>query len=206
MSAMQPAEAREHIEMVDSILARTERSLGVGGEFFLVWGVVGGLIILLFQFFGVAATGALIVHNAQQMSLGRPPGAAALWAVPALIAFGVVFSIIRGRQLKRERCSLLQREFLNVLWITTGMAFLVNAGVFWIFSGVANGAIWNVCCSIVLFYIATHGNRVALAAAIVLVASLIAANFAHAYTSYILAAGLIFGYAGFGLASLLLHD
>lgn len=203
---MDAARARDHIEMVDSILARTERSLRVGGEFFLVWGLVGGGIILLLQLFGIAANGQLIVQNAHQFSRGHAPDAVALWAVPVLIAAGIIFSIVRGRQLKKERCSMLQREFLNVLWIALGMAFVVNAGAFWIFSGVANGAIWTVCCSIVLFYIASHGNRVALACGIVLVASLITANFAHAYTNYILAAGMFAGYAGFGLVSLLLRD
>lgn len=206
MDTMHATQARDHIEMVDRIVARTERSLRIGGEFFLVWGIVGAAVTLIFQLYGVAANGRLVLGNAAAMSAGHVPGAVGFWVLPLLIAAGVVFSIIRGRQLKTERCSLLQREFFSVLWISLGMAALVNVGAFYIFPGVANGAIWTVSSAIVLLYIASHGNRFALAGAIILIASLVVANFALPVAGYSLAAGMLLGYAGFGLASLISRD
>jgi hypothetical protein len=52
-----------------------------------------------------------------------------------------------------------------------------------------------------------HGNRRAQVAGILVVVSLIAANFAPpAIAGYILAAGMLGGYAGFGVSELLAHD
>ncbi len=191
MESLSPAQVREHIEMVDRILTRSERSLRVGGEFFLVWGLAGTSVTLVFQ---------LIVN-------GRLP-APALWVLPALFAAAIAFSMFRGRQL--AKCSdglpLIQREFFAVLGISLGVAFFSDALGFHIFTMWASSAIWNVAAAIVLLFIAVHGNRRALVCGIIVLASIAAANFLPAITGYVLASGMLFGYAGFGLVSLISRD
>jgi hypothetical protein len=101
----------------------------------------------------------------------------------------------------------LQREYFNVLWLTIGLAFVVNVAAYRIFSGAAAAAIWSVAEAIVLLYIGMHGNRRAQIAGVVIVVSLIAANFAPAaIVGYVLGAGMLVGYAGFGLSELLARD
>ena len=126
-----------------------------------------------------------------------------------MILAGAIFSIARGRLTRPalQRSSIVQREFFNVLWLTLGLAFIVNVAAFNIFTGIAGAAIWSVAEAIVLLYIGMHGNRRAQIAGVLVVVSLIAANFLAAnVASYVLAAGMLVGYTGFGLAELLAHD
>jgi MFS family permease len=84
---------------------------------------------------------------------------------------------------------------------------VVDIAVYRIFAGVASAAIWSVAQAIVLLYIGMHGNRRAQVAGIFVVVSLIAANFAPpGIDGYILAAGMLGGYAGFGVSELLVRD
>src|SRR5437667_11498781 len=105
MEGLTASQAREHIEMVDHILSRSERSLRVGGEFFLVWGLWGAAVPLV-----------------AQLIVSRAAPSAALGVLPVLLAAAVLFSILLGRQLgkRRDRLSLLQREFFAVLSISLG--------------------------------------------------------------------------------------
>src|SRR5438874_27952 len=153
MESLTTAQAREHIEMVDHILSRSERSFRVGGEFFLVWGLWGAAVTLVFQ---------LIVSRAVPNS--------ALGVLPVLLAAAVIFSILRGRQLgkRREGLSLLQREFFAVLSISLGVTMVVVVLGYRLFPAFASSALWNVAAAIVLFFIASHGNRRALAGAIIM--------------------------------------
>jgi hypothetical protein len=191
METMHASEAREHIEMVEAILSRTERCLNVGGEFFIVWGLFSAAVDLFIQ---LVLTGRL--------------SAGTLWVLPVLFAAAVAFSIVRGRQLKARACGIshLQREFFTVLGLALALAAIVNLAAFNLFTEWANSAIWTVAGIFVLFFIALHGNRRALAGGIIMVGSLIAANFMHGLAGYALAAGMLFGYSGFGLVSLLSHD
>src|SRR5271166_2744803 len=108
MDRIDTGEARDHIEMVDRILAESHQRLCTGGEYFVVWGLGSAIITILFQ---LADRGLL------------PPGA--LWSVPFVLAVCLVFSIARGRSTRAmvARSSLVQREFFNVLWLTIGLAF-----------------------------------------------------------------------------------
>lgn len=192
MEQLGVTEARDHIEMVDRILAESHQRLCAGGEYFVVWGLGSALVTVLFQ---LVATAAL------------PPSA--LWFVPVILTAGAAFSIARARIMRRvlARSSLIQREFFNVLWLTLGMAFVVDAAAYRIFAAVAAAAIWSVAASIVLLYIGMHGNRRAQIAGVLVVVSLIAANFGPTgIAGYILAAGMLIGYAGFGLTELLARD
>lgn len=191
MESLTASQAREHIEMVDHILARTERSLHVGGEFFVIWGVFSAVVTLMAQ---------LVVDRRIPQS--------SLWVLPVLLVLAIAFSVIRGRQLGKCKggLSLIQREFFAVLWVSLGAAVFTDIAGFRIFATWAGSAIWTVAAAIVLFFIATHGNRRALIGGVILLASLAAANFLPAYTGYALSAGMLFGYAGFGLVSLTARD
>ena len=132
-----------------------------------------------------------------------------LWANAVLLAAALAFSILRGRASREHasRRSLLQREFFNVLWLCTGLAFVVNVCGFNLFSGWSAAAIWSFAETIVLGFIAVHGNRRALMCAIAVVASIVAANFLPPTTAgYALAAGMIAGYTVFGVAEQLAGD
>jgi hypothetical protein len=192
MDRIDAAQARDHVEMIERILAETQPRLCSGGEYFIVWGIVSAYV-------------TLCVHL---VDIGTVPSAA-LWSTPVVLLAAILFSILRSRSLGTSfaRTSLLQREFFNVLWLTLGLAFVTNIAVYRIFSGIASAAIWSVAQAIVLLYIGMHGNRRAQVAGILVVASLIAANFAQpGMAAYILAAGMLGGYAGFGLAELLARD
>jgi hypothetical protein len=181
-------QARDHIEMVQRIIAESSQRLCGGGEFFVVWGAFSGLITVW---------GHLVAtRNLPQSSM---------WAGAALLLACIAFSIVRGRALRNSevRRSLLQREFLNVLWLTVGLAFVVDIAAFNIFPGLASAAIWSFAEAIVLFYIGLHGNRRAQVCGIAVVVSLVVANFVQPHLSaYVLAAGMIAGYCGFGIAEL----
>jgi small-conductance mechanosensitive channel len=191
MERLSPSQARDHIEMVDHILSRSERSFRVGGEFFLIWGIWAAAVPLTFQ-----------------LVLSRVVPIGAFAALPVLLAAAIVFSVVRGRQIgkRRDGLSLLQREFFAVLSISLGVTMVAAVLGYRLFPAFASSALWNVAAAIVLFFIASHGNRRALAGAIVMIASIAAANFLPAFAGYALAAGMLFGYAGFGLASLIARD
>lgn len=192
MEPIDAAQARDHIEMVDRILAESSQRLCAGGEYFVVWGVGSAAVTALFG-----------------LANGRILPAAALWATPLILAACVAFSVLRGRSTRRTlaRTSWLQLEFFKVLWLTIGLAFVVNVAAFNLFPGVASAAIWSVAEAIVLLFIGMHGNRRAQLAGLVVVASIIAANFGPpSIAGYVLAAGMLVGYGGFGLAELLARE
>jgi hypothetical protein len=185
-------QARDHIEMVDRILAESQPRLCSGGEFFVVWGVISAYITVLSE---------LVVRA----SLPKP----VLWTIPVVLVAGAIFSIVRGAQTRRRiaRTSLVQREFFNVLWLTLGLAFVVDIAAFRIFPGLASAAIWSVAEAIVLLFIGMHGNRRAQLAGVLVVVSLVAANFISSnLAAYVLAAGMLAGYGGFGLSELAARD
>ncbi len=192
MDELTAAQARDHLEMVERILTESQQRLCAGGEFFVVWGLFSG---------GTTLAGHLIARGLAPIGL--------LWVVAAALIACVVFSVLRGRALRAVggRESLVQREFFNVLWLTLGLAFVVNVGAYRVFSGLASAGIWSFAETIVLLYIGMHGNRRAVVCGVLVLASLIVANFvAPLNAAYVLAAGMIAGYTGFGLAELLARD
>jgi hypothetical protein len=192
MDRLDPAQARDHIEMVDRILEQTQQRLCGGAEFFIVWGLYSAIVTSLWQ----------LVRN----GIVAP---AVLWAQLALLLAAIAFTVLRGRWYgaRAPRRSLVQREFFNVLWLTLGLAFVANVAAFNVFSGWAQAAIWSFAEAIVLFFIGLHGNPRALLGGIAVVVSLIAANFVgHDVTGFVLAAGMLAGYCGFGIADLLARD
>lgn len=189
MDDLNANQARDQLALIQRILAESQQRLCSGGEYFVVWGLFSGLTTVV----------------AHLIALGTVPPSL-LWVVAAALVACIVFSILRARALggTLERESLLQREFFNVLWLTLGIAFLVDVAVYRIFTGLASAAIWSVAAVIVLLYIGMHGNPRAVIAGIVVLASLVAANFVpDTVSAYVLAAGMVGGYAGFGLSELL---
>lgn len=193
MDDLDAKQARDHIEMVARILEESQsQRLCAGGEFFVVWGLFSGFITLLGHF----------------VSKGTLPESA-LWAGLAALIAACVFSILRGTALSADagRRSLVEREFFNVLWLTIGLAFVTNVAVFNLFPGITSAAVWSFAFAIVLFYIGLHGNRRALVCGIIVVVSMVVANFVRDdATAYVLAAGMVAGYTGFGIAELLTRE
>jgi hypothetical protein len=190
---MDASEARDHIEMVERIIAQSSQRLRAGGEFFLVWGVLGAALDSLIT----AAVASQI------------PDIAFYITYPALIVLGIAFSVVRSRYYHQcgDHMSLLQREYLNVLWLTIALATIAMFTMFNLFhSFTAEMALWSFAETIVLFYVGMHGNRRAQIGGIAILASLIVANFVPAYVGWILAAGVLIGYAGFGAAELIARE
>ena len=69
MDRFDAAQARDHIEMVDRILAEAHPRLCAGGEYFVIWGIAS----------------AYITIAAHLVRLGLLP-AAALWSLPVVLA------------------------------------------------------------------------------------------------------------------------
>ncbi len=188
---MNPTEAREHLEMVEKIIAASSRKLEAGGEFFVCWGLYGAAVDGL----GYLVWGNII---------------SAIWSWLYLVALvlAVGFTIWRSRSYRKtyESMSLLQREYLNVLWLAIGVGVIVSVSGFHLFGQVGLTAIWNVVEAVVLFYIGMHGNRRAIVGGIILIVSIAVANFMPEWAVLILGAGVLLGYGGFGAADLLARE
>jgi hypothetical protein len=192
MERIDAAQARDHIEMIDRILAESQQRLCSGGEYFVVWGVASAFATICSE---------LIVQGI----VAR----VAVWSIPAVLIAAAVFSALRGRSQRHilQRNSLIQREFFNVVWLALGLAFIANLAVHRIFAGMASAAVWSVAESIILLYIGMHGNRRAQIAGVLVVVSMVVANYAPPnIAGYVLGAGMLFGYGGFGLTELLARD
>lgn len=189
---MDASEAREHLELIERIIAASSRKLETGAEYFVAWGLAGAA-------FDVIDTAA---------NSGRIP-AWTLWLNFLVLALAVGFTIVRSRMAgygEKGRMSLLQREYLNVLWLAIAIAFVTNVVGFNLFHLYGGMAVWNVVEAIVLFYIGMHGNRRAQICGIVMLVTIALANFMPANTGYILAAGPLLGWGGFGVAELLAQE
>jgi MFS family permease len=192
VESLDSAQAREQIEMIERILSESSQRLCYGAEYFIVWGLYSGAVTLGWQ---LIDDGLLPLWSA--------------WAMPVLLVAAIAFSIVRGRmkQNVEQRRSLVQREFFNVLWLTLGMAFIVNVGAYRLMHGWASAVIWSFAEAIVLLFIGMHGNRRALIGGVLVVVSVVIANFIPpTVAGYVLAAGMVAGYAGFGVAELFAGD
>lgn len=183
---MNPSEAREHLEMADRIVSASTRELSLkyAGPFFIVWGLFAAL---------VDASAEAALRGIVTPSLVVGVDVAALGAA-------IIFSALYGTLGRRSKGSMsfLQREFLRAMGVTFALVFVAEFAAR-LFNGFSMSAIWSVACAIVLFFIALHGNRRALGCGIIVLVSLFVANAVHGSEGYVLAAGLLVGYAGFGL-------
>ncbi len=186
---IEDSEAREHLAMVDRIVERTSTRLNVGAEYFVVWGIASATMSLMYQ-----------------LIADRNLPANFIWIAWGAAFAAVAFSIWRGRSSRKARPSFLEREFLTVLKVAMTVTFaiffieLFGANIF---GPLGLAAVWSFGASIVVLYVAMHGNRRALVGGIALLLSLAAANIWPGFAGYALSAGMLVGYAGFGVVEML---
>ena len=183
------SEAREHLAMVDRIVERTSSRLNVGAEYFIVWGIASATMSLMYQLIGDRIA---------------PPNS--IWIAWGAAFAAFAFSIWRGKSVGLQRLTFLEREFLTVLKVAmmvTFFVFIIELFGANIFGALGLATIWSFAASIVMFYIAMHGNRRALVGGVLLLLSLMAANIFPNFLGYALSAGMLVGYAGFGVVELI---
>ncbi|MBC5814957.1 MAG: hypothetical protein GIW97_00305 [Candidatus Eremiobacteraeota bacterium] len=183
-------EARDHLAMVDRILSRIDEPVCLGGLPYIVWGVVGGSTDFVTQV-------VVVQHGAPSL----------LWVSLTLMLAAVAFMIYYGMRLSRkERRGLLGRHIGNVFmisWITSLVMMLLASHIF---SYWAQGAIWSLMFGAAMMYVGTLArSRISFAGGILLLLSIIAANYSYQYAGYVLAAGFIIGMGGAGVALSLAH-
>ncbi|MDQ6823795.1 MAG: hypothetical protein M3Z07_04810 [Candidatus Eremiobacteraeota bacterium] len=182
---MDNADAREHLEMVDRILSRADSSVQPRGTIFIIWGVAAAILNLSIQgYFSYGFT------------------APYWWILPAgayvlAIAATIYYSVYCDRE---GRMSVTERQFLRILFITLATAFVGGVLASNIFTQWAQSAIWSLCIATPLLFIGVQGQRYALAGGVVLLASVVVANYTPHTVGLTLAVGDLIGYAGAGLA------
>jgi hypothetical protein len=172
-------------------MAEADQTVCVFADFFLVWGLASALLDVV-----------------NQLRVDGRVGDSAFIVSAAGLAFAIVYSIVRGRSLavRNRRMSRVQHEYLNVLWLVFGVTAVAQIAAYNIFAGWSAAALWTIASAVVTLYIGVHGNRRGLVGGVILIASLIAASFMPYVCGYVLAAGMLLGYSGFGVASMLARD
>lgn len=181
---MDMGEAREHLEMVDRILARAEDKPVA---------LIPGLIIC----WGFAAAA---ICAGQQLYVSHIAGDWGLWAANAGLALGILYSVAVSVSLMRNNCyervSTLEKRMgrtMGAVWFTVIVAAFSQPHVF---AGWGAAAIWSMGSAIMMLTAGFNGDRRGLAGGLVLLASVLAANYLLPQApGYVLAAGFILGYA-----------
>lgn len=177
-------EARDHVEMVDRILTRVE------GE---PVRYIPGLIIA----WGLAAT---VIDAGQQMAVFGIAGRLGVWLGDAAVLTGIIYSIVVAVALIRgscyERVSVTEMRLgriMGAVWFTVFVAAFAQPHVF---AGWGGAAVWSMGGAIMMLMSGFSGDRRGLAGGLILLASVLAANYLWPNApGYVLAAGFFFGYA-----------
>jgi hypothetical protein len=185
---MNAREAREHLEMVDRILA-TAQDEPVR--------VIPGLIIV----WGFAAA-AIDVGN--ELYLSRSAPLAGAWLIWVALAIGVLYSTAVTIALARNNCysrvSTVEKRMgqaMGAVWFTVLVAAFAQPHVF---AGWGGAAVWSMGAAIMMLMVGFAGDRRGVAGGLLLLGSVLAANYALPHVpGYVLAAGFVFGYALPGL-------
>lgn len=181
---MDTREAREHLEMVDRILAKAdEEPVRMIPGFIVAWGLA-----------------AAVMDAGQQMYASHVGGNFGLWATYAALVLGIVYSVGSSFALMRgdcyERMSVLERRMgatIGAVWFTVLVAAFAQPHVF---AGWGGAAVWSMGAAIMMLMVGFEGDRRGLAGGLILLASVLAANYLFAHTAgYALATGFILGYA-----------
>ncbi len=180
---MDVREAKDHLAMVDRILARADEPACLSGAPYIIWGTVGA---------GTDIVTQLIVVQHGSPSL--------LWLSLTLIVAAVAFMIFFTVQMaRRERRRLLDRHIGNVFMISWIVSLVVMIFAGHIFSYWAQGAIWSLMFGSAMMYAGSLArNRISFAGGVVLILSILVANLMPAYVGYALAAGFLIGMSGAG--------
>lgn len=185
---MDAREAREHLEMVDRILTRAE---GEPVRF------IPGLIIV----WGVAAAA---IDAGQQLYFSHVEGRFGAWLADAALLIGVLYSVAVSMSISRnrrfERVSITEMRLgriMGAVWFTVLVAAFAQPHVF---AGWGGAAVWSMGAAIMMLMSGFSGDRRGLAGGLILLASVLAANYVLPQTpGYVLAAGFILGYTVPGL-------
>ena len=180
--------AQDHLQMVDRILSRAEQKPYVSGSPFVVWGIVGASFNIVTQLI-------VLQHGSPSM----------VWISIALLAAALVYMVFFGLGVaKRERHGLLDRHVGNLFMIAWIVALFVMALGGHIFADWAAAALWSLMFGAAMMNCASlAGSRTIFAGGIIMILSIVAANFYTHYAGYILAAGDVIGMGGTGLALIL---
>jgi hypothetical protein len=170
--------------MVDRILTQAEREpIRLMPGLIIVWGLV-----------------AAAIDVGQQMLVSGIGGHAGEWMTSAALAAGIVYSIAISVSIARsssfDRVSLTEVRMgrvMGAVWFTVLVAAFAQPHVF---AGWGGAAVWSMGAAITMLIGGFNGDRRALTGGVILLASVLAANYALPATpGYVLAAGFILGYA-----------
>jgi hypothetical protein len=189
---MDAREAREQLEMVDRILANAEPER--------VWRPYPRLLVLI----GIGA--ALIDAGTQAGSRGEGP-AMAIAGVVLIVGSWIylTWATIQARR-TASRMSISQARMgsaIQSVWLAVIVAAFAQPHLF---SGWSSAAIWSLGAAIQMFIVGFAGDRRALLSGLVLLASMIVANYMPGAEGYTLAGGFVFGYVVPGVLYMLDKD
>ncbi len=177
-------EAREHLEMVDRILVNAgEQPVRMIPGMLIVWGIA-----------------AAVIDAGQQLYVQHIGGHAGALAADIALLMGFLFSVGVSVSLFRnhryERISIVEQRMartMGAVWFTVIVAAFAQPHVF---AGWSGAAIWTMGAAIMMLMAGFNGDRRGLIGGLVLLASVLIANYATPYApGYVLAGGFILGYA-----------
>lgn len=178
-------EVRDHLQMVDRILARAEVVPRISGWPFMVWGLVGSTMNVVSQ---------LVVVQ------GGPPSL--YWIAAAVLLLAVLSMVTFGRNLNsRERRGLLEGHISNIFLIAWVVAMVAMLGANHLFKEWGQAGIWSLLFGVAMMYVALLSrSRAVFVGGAILILSILAANLQLHSAGYILAAGDFIGMCGAGIA------
>jgi hypothetical protein len=185
---MDAREAQDHLEMVDRILSRAEQE---------PIRPIPGLIIA----WGFAAA---LIDVGDQLAMSHTGGSAAQALIIGALAAGVLYSvgvcISIARNCRFERMSVTEMRMgriMGAVWFTVLVAAFAQP---YVFAGWGGAAVWSMGAAIMMLMLGFDGDRRALCGGLILLASVLAANYAlPQFAGYVLAGGFVLGYAFPGL-------
>ncbi len=186
---MNATEAREHLVLAQSILARVPRLARPSGTLLVAWGLV-------------AAFQDVIIKLVDEGKL--PPISLVACGVAALAAIALTVVLVRD-----------MRRSGNAAWVDVQLGRLFGAGAVammfgcggvgafsptWVTSSLA-----NVVYGTIILFVGFCGDRAALAAGLLLLAAVPIAALTGVHAGYVLAASFLIGYVGLGFYYRLAH-
>jgi hypothetical protein len=181
---MDAREAREHLEMVDRILAHAEeRPLRTIPGLIIVWGLA-----------------AAAIDAGQQLYISHIGGRAGAWVSDAALLIGILYTVAVSISLRRcnsfERLSTHEMRIgriIGAVWFTVLVAAFAQPHVF---AGWGGAAIWSMGSAIMMLIVGFSGDVRGTIGGLILLASVLAANYMLPQApGYALAAGMLVGYA-----------
>lgn len=185
---MNPTEAREHLEMVDRILSRADDT---------PVRPIPGLIVA----WGFAAAA---IDAGQQLYFSHTAVRAGAWIADGALLAGILYTVAVMLSLRRNACymrvSNTEKQMgraMGAVWFTVLVAAFAQPHVF---GGWGGAAVWSMGAAMMMLMVGFNGDRRGLTGGLVLLASVLLANYAlPQLAGYVLAAGFIAGYAVPGL-------